>query len=126
MKFDLQKAIEGHPLEYNGKPISLRAIRFDDGETLIYANIVPSEMPHIFHKDGRPATDDNIHPLTLAEPLREVHLVLYPGNEARYFYNLEAAQAALAGGKGSGPYTITAKLPWEISLPIPAKISLKA
>ncbi len=126
MKFDLQKAIDGHPLEYAGKPITLRAVRFDNGETLVYAARDASELPYVFHKDGSPATDDNARPLFLAEPDREVHLVLYPGNEARYFFSIEAAQAAIAGGKGSGPYTITAKLPWEISLPIPGRLSVKA
>jgi hypothetical protein len=115
MKFDLQKAIDGHPLEYDSKPVTLRAVRFDAGEILIYVSTDPSELPYVFHKDGSPATDDNTRPLTLAQPLREVYIVLFPGNEARYLHSLEAATALAAGGKGAGPYALTVRLPWDVA-----------
>ena len=125
MKFDLLKALDGHPLEFDGKPITLRSVRRDNNSTTIYASSFEGDLPWTFDRDGNPLNAKPLLPLTLTEPDREVHLVLYPGNEARYFFSIEAAQAAVAGGKGSGPYTITAKLPWEASIPPVPRVSVR-
>ncbi len=127
MKFDLMKALDGHPLEFDGKPIFLRNIRGSGDALVVYAAVDSGSLPETFDRYGAPTADaKHSNHLKLAEPDREVYVVLYPGNEARYFFSLQSAEAAIAGGKGSGPYTITAKLPWEISLPSPGRLSVKA
>lgn len=127
MKFDLMKALDGHPLEFNGKPIVFRSVRREpNGSLTVYASAHELDLPQTFNGDGNPLNAKPELPLTLAEPDREVYVVLYPGNEARYFFSIQSAEAAIAGGKGSGPYTITAKLPWEISFPQAGRLLGKA
>ncbi|XAI96461.1 hypothetical protein [Microcystis phage Mel-JY34] len=115
MKFDLIKALDGHPLEFDGKPITLRSIRRSNNSVTIYASVNEGDLPQTFDRDGNPLNAQPSLPLTLAQPLREVYIVLFPGNEARYLHSLEAATALAAGGKGAGPYAITVRLPWDVA-----------
>lgn len=111
MKFDLNAALNGTPIcLQDGTPIERFFIDTDSIPAKIKVKVLGQVGHELYNLDG--TSESPKFYLTIQEPRRNVYIVLYRANEARYFYTLEAATAAAARSDCVGPYALEVQLPW--------------
>jgi len=111
MKFDITRALNGAPIWLqDGTQVERFFVDTDSVPAKIKVKVLGQVGLEVYNLDG--TSESPKFYLTIQEPRRNVYIVLYRANEARYFYTLEAATAAAARSDCVGPYTVEVQLPW--------------
>lgn len=113
MKFDLNAALNGAQIcLQDNTPVERFFVDTDSVPARIKVKVAGQVGLETYHLDGTSESPKFF--LTIQEPERNVYLVLYRANEARYFYTLEAATAAASRSDCVGPYALKVQLPWIV------------
>lgn len=111
MKFDLNAALNGTPIcLQDGTQVERFFVDTDSVPAKIKVKVLGQVGLEVYNLDG--TSESPKFYLIIKEPTRNVYIVLYRANEARYFYTLEAATAAAARSDCVGPYALEVQLPW--------------
>jgi hypothetical protein len=112
MKFNLEHALNGASIALqDGTPCERFFIDTDWFPAKIKVKVAGQVGLEIYNLDG--SSESPKFYLTLLEPEREIFVVLFPNNEARYFYTEQAATAASGRSDCVGPIPLIVQLPWS-------------